>query len=340
MNIRRDIPLASYTTFHLGGPARLFCEVSTEDELVEAIKFAIHNQLTTFILGKGSNLLISDAGFPGLVIKIDIKGVEFYTDKDKTVLVKAGAGEELDHVIDDAVMRNLQGVETLSAIPGSVGAAPVQNVGAYGSEISDTLVSVRAFDTQTMQFVELDRGACGFSYRDSVFKHAKGRYVITSVTLRLRHGEAPDISYKDLTEYFMRTGNDTPSVKEVRDAVIEIRRAKLPDWTTWGTAGSFFKNPIVSSEKFDVLRRTYPGIPGFPTEDRRVKVSLGWILDNVCNVKGVCKGRVCAYEKQALVLVTQPGATAAEVVDFSRMLIDLVKEKTGIEIEGEVEWVN
>jgi UDP-N-acetylmuramate dehydrogenase len=359
MQIRPNISLAPYTTFQIGGPARLFCSVANEAELVEAVQLAKHNKMPIFVLGKGSNLLVSDAGFAGLVIKNEIKGMEFGPEENGTVVITAGAGENWDDLVDEAVTRNLHGIENLSAIPGTVGAAPVQNIGAYGSEFADSMISVRVFDTKYMKFTEITNANCRFGYRDSIFKHEKGRFVITRVTMKLAKNGATDISYKDLREYFMRVRGEglgvkgekkdtshipypiihNPSIKEVRDAVIHIRLNKLPDWTHWGTAGSFFKNPVISREQFAELSEKYPGIPGFSTGDGQIKVSLGWILENVCNVKGMCIDHVCTYEKQALVIVAHAGATAAAVVGLAQELMKRVKEKTGIEIEGEVEWV-
>ncbi len=346
MQIRNNVQLAQYTTFQIGGPASFFCSVKNNNELVEAINFAKKNNLPVFILGKGSNLLVSDSGFAGLVIKNEIMGVTFKEEKEGIFFVKAGAGETWDDLVDDCVAKNLQGIENLSAIPGTVGAAPVQNIGAYGTEFCDVLVSVDVFDTKKMEFTQLSKMECNFGYRDSIFKQQKGRYVITHVSMRLILNGKTNISYKDLKNYFSGTSsllgsvvNINPSIKQVRDAVIVIRLNKLPDWTHWGTAGSFFKNPVISQEHFEGLSKKYPGLPGFPTSDGKIKVSLGWILDNVCNVKGMCIDNVCTYEKQALVIVTHAGATASGVVNLAQELMKIVKEKTGIEIEGEVEWV-
>ncbi len=346
MTIQEQIQLAEYTTFKIGGPARFFCQVSDEDGLVEAVMFAHDKNLRVFILGGGSNILISDKGFDGLVIKMEIGGIKYEAGN---TIVSVGAGEQWDTLVEQTVERGLYGLENLSAIPGTVGAAPVQNIGAYGSEASKVITNVRAFDTKTMKFVELSNADCNFSYRDSLFKKEKGRYIITRVDFSLSKNGKVDIGYKDLADYFanlMRVGlnknkNITdPSLQEVREAVINVRWGKLPDWKLWGTAGSFFKNPVVSADKFAELKNKYPELLGFPESDGRVKVSLGWVLDNVCHVKGMQKGHVQVYEKQALVLVTKPGAMSEEVVSLAHELMDMVKEKTGIEIEGEVEWVN
>lgn len=386
MNIQEHISLAQFTTFKIGGPARFFCIVSSEDELREAVTFARDKKLRIFILGGGSNILMSDKGFDGLVIKMEIGGVRYeegearfkkydlrsrkqeagstihdsrITNKKtentqvESVIVSAGAGEQWDTLVEKTVEHGLYGLENLSAIPGTVGAAPVQNIGAYGAEVSQTIVKVRAFDTKTMKFVEFSNSDCHFSYRDSLFKKEKGRYTITRVDFGLSKNGAVNIEYKDLKDYFDNknttraynsnqplTINHSPSLAEVREAVINLRWSKLPDWKLWGTAGSFFKNPVISADRFVELKKTYPELPGFPELDGRVKISLGWVLDKICHVKGMQKGKVQVYEKQALVLVAKPGATSEEVVGLAQDLMDLVKEKTGIEVEGEVEWVN
>jgi UDP-N-acetylmuramate dehydrogenase len=335
MEIQKNIPLAQYTTFKIGGPASFFCMVTTEDELVRAVEFAKKEKHPIFILGGGSNVLINDYGFKGVVIKICFEGITYAGD-----VVTVAAGEDWDDVVEQTVSRGLYGLENLSAIPGTVGAAPVQNIGAYGAEVSNVIVSVRALDTTTKHFVELNNEQCHFNYRDSIFKHEKGRYIITQVTFKLSTTGEVNMSYREVREYITSHNIQNPTPEDIRHAVIEIRWGKLPDWKLWGTAGSFFKNPIISADQFEKLQGEYPGIPGFPEEDGRVKVSLGWILDHVCDVKGLCVGNVCTYEKQALVLVTRPGATSEEVVKLAHELMDKVKEKTGIDIEGEVEWVN
>jgi len=378
MNIQENVSIAPYTTLKIGGPARFFCSVKSEEELVEAVKFAKEKNVRIFVIGGGSNLLISDQGFNGLIIRCEIKGKEFISrplggrdssrfplagfeggsyspqkdvarhdrqaqqaganDDSNSVIVVAASGEDWESLVKEAVERGLYGFESLSAIPGTVGASPVQNIGAYGVDVSSTILAVRVLDTSDMQFKELSNADCKFGYRDSVFKHEKGRYIVTRVTYKLAKTGKPNLDYRDVREYFASRNNSDPTLKEVRDAVIEIRAKKLPDWKHWGTAGSFFKNPIISPDKFNELKKQYKDLPGYPEPDGRVKVSLGWILDKICSAKGLTVGNVGTYEKQALVLVTKPGATATEVINFSNELMRRVKEKTGIVIEGEVEW--
>ncbi|MDE2038203.1 MAG: UDP-N-acetylmuramate dehydrogenase [Patescibacteria group bacterium] len=337
MNIQENIPLAEHTTFKIGGPARLFCSVTDERELEEAAALARERGMKAFILGGGSNVLVSDEGFPGLVIKMGIMGM---TERDG--VLSAGAGELWDDAVSFAVSKGLYGIENLSAIPGTVGAAPIQNIGAYGAEAASAIRTVRAFDLKEGRFVELAGTDCRFGYRDSLFKHEKGRYAVVRVDLALKKDGMTDIGYRDLKLYFSegKGAGTEPTLAAVRDAVIDIRWHKLPDWKLWGTAGSFFKNPIVAAEAYEALKARYPGLPGFPEPDGRVKLSLAWILDKVCAVKELCVGGACVYEKQALVVVAKPGASAAEVVALAQELMKRVKDATGIGIEAEVEWVN
>lgn len=341
MNILKNIPLAPYTTFKIGGSAKYFCVIKNEGEIVEAVQFAQKEKIPYFILGGGSNLLVSDNGFNGLVLKIEIDGIEKLPNKDSDneIFIKAGAGVIWDKFVDFAVSNEFFGVENLSSIPGTVGASAVQNIGAYGSEASQAVSSVRVLDTESMEFTDLEARACLFGYRDSIFKKEKGRYVISNITFKLhRHGVLM-MDYKDVREFFDKSDIVSPTIKDLRKAIIEIRASKLPDWSKWGTAGSFFKNPVIEQKHFDTLKAKYPDLPGFPEEDGRVKVSLGWILDKICNAKGMKNGKARIYEKQALVVVAENGATAKEVVELSNKIINMVKENTGIVIEAEVEWV-
>jgi UDP-N-acetylmuramate dehydrogenase len=269
-------------------------------------------------------------GLKGLVIKMEIKGVEFSGEK---VTVKAG--ENWDEFVAQCVEKGLGGVENLSYIPGTVGAAPVQNIGAYGSEIKDTLESVRALDTVDGVFKEFSNFDCQFEYRNSLFKKGN-RYIITSATLHLKKDGSVNISYKDLKDYF---GDGKPTLSEVRDAVIKIRQRKLPNVRDVGTAGSFFKNPIIKRSIANDLKAAYPELPVYPVSDDTVKVSLGWIIDHICKFKGVGKGDVGTYRNQALVLVNNGNATSKEVKAFAHEIEKAVKEKTGIEIEPEVLFI-
>lgn len=333
MKIEKNKNLAEFTTFRIGGPAQFFCRVKSEDELAEAVAFAKTNNLPVFVLGGGSNILVSDEGIKGLVIKMEIMGVEFYGDG--RVIVKAG--ENWDEFVARCVEKELYGIENLSFIPGTCGAAPVQNIGAYGSEVKDTVDSVRVFDIAAGAFRDFMNMDCQFEYRDSLFKREQGKYIIVSTTFILKKEGKANIKYRDLAEYFKNKEN--PTLAEVRNAVIEIRKRKLPDVREVGTAGSFFKNPIIPRGVADDLQAKYPELPIYPVNEEFVKVSLGWIIDHICNFKGVAKGDVGTYKNQALVLVNNGSATAANVKDFAQEIEKIVFEKTNIKIEPEVLYV-
>jgi UDP-N-acetylmuramate dehydrogenase len=334
MEIQKNINLANYTTFKIGGDAKFFCSVKSEDELIKAVEYAQINNLKTFVLGGGSNILVSDGGFNGLVIKLDLKGIS-YSD----TYVTASAGEDWDAFVGETISRGLYGLENLSAIPGTVGAAPVQNIGAYGVEASSVISKVRALDTNNKIFVDLRNEDCGFTYRSSIFKQERGRYIIVSVDFILSKDPKVNTVYKDVQEYFNVNNISNPSPVDVRKAVIEIRRRKLPDLKLWGTAGSFFKNPIISQSEFDSLQIKYPEVVSFKESDGRIKVSLAWIIDKVCGLKDYCLGNACTYQNQALVIVTKAGGTSSDVDNLAQHIVNMVKEKTGLYIEREVESV-
>ncbi len=335
MNITRSFPLSKHTTFRTGGNAQFFAEVDSAEELSQILRLAEKQRMPHIILGEGSNVLVADVDFPGYVIRPHIMGIELEGD---TGLLIVGAGEHWDNVVAFAVSRNLAGIENLSFIPGSTGAAPVQNIGAYGTELSDVLEWVEVFDTVSDSVVRLTKSECQFAYRDSVFKKPKGKHlIILRVALRLAPGGAVDISYKDLAKYFM---DSKPTLAEVREAVIKIRTAKLPDIAKVGTAGSFFKNPIISEDLFVGLEKKFPGLPSFSEGKNHKKIPLAWILDKVCGLNGYREGNVGLFETQPLALVNFGTATANEIKNFAEKISEIVKTKTNIEIEWEVNKIN
>ena len=281
--------------------------------------------------------MINDEGYKGLVIKIDIKGVTG---------LKVGAGENWDDFVSQCVKNGLYGIENLSGIPGTVGASLVQNIGAYGVEVKDVIESVEVFDTETLTTKILSNKDCNFGYRDSIFKKPKGKkYIITYVTFKLKKEGKLNIEYKDVKNYFIEKGI-IPTLQEVRKTILEIRKGKFPDLSKYGTAGSFFKNPIIKKEQYEKLLKEYPSIPHYEIytasggiDELNMKIPLAWILDNVCNIKGIRKGNVGVYEKQPLVLVNWGGATAQEVKKYAEEITILVKQKTGIDIEPEVQYI-
>jgi UDP-N-acetylmuramate dehydrogenase len=280
--------------------------------------------------------LASDSGFPGVVIKNELKGVTFKEEMD-TVFVTAGAGEPWDAFVETVVGRGLFGLENLSGIPGTVGAAPVQNIGAYGAEAKDTIVSVEAVDMRSGKIKFFSPAECDFGYRNSFFKTPDGRnFIVSKVTFGLKKEGKVNIGYKDLKNYFSKT-TATPSLSEVRDAVLLIRKGKFPDLATTGTAGSFFKNPIVSKTKYEELKHEFPGVPGFEMADGTMKVPLAWILDNILHIKGKMDGHVGLYKAQPLVVVNDGAGTSRDVIKLVEEVAAKVKEATGIELAWEVE---
>ena len=328
MRIEENVPLAPHTTFRLGGPARHFARVKNLEELRQSLDYARDQNLATLILGGGSNLLIGDAGFDGLVIKIEIKGVE----QEGDTLI-AGAGESWDALVARAVKDGWWGLENLSGIPGTVGAAPVQNIGAYGAEVRDTLAWVEVLDRKSGEVVRLQNAACGFGYRTSIFKRLPARYVVLRAAFALTKDGTPNASYKDLAD-IARLNLD-----EIRQKVLEVRSQKFPDLSVEGTAGSFFLNPVVSGQKAAELLEKYPGLPAFAAENGQ-KVSLAWLLDNVLRVKGLSVGGARLYEKQPLVIAVSRTASASDVAGLAKKVAELVQDKLKIIIEPEVKIIN
>ncbi|MDE1875177.1 MAG: FAD-binding protein, partial [Patescibacteria group bacterium] len=262
MKVLENIPLAGLTTFRVGGSARYFSTVKSEDDIITALAFARERNAPIFILGGGSNIVVPDGGFPGLVIKMELSGMSFQDKGEGKFRAVVAAGEGWDAFVAETVRRGLWGLENLSHIPGTVGAAPVQNIGAYGVEVGGAIISVRALDRETGAAREFSNEECRFGYRDSFFKTAFGkRWIITSVTFDLNPAPQPNVSYKDLAEHF---AGRAPSQAEIRDAVIAIRKNKFPDLSETGTAGSFWKNPIIPQSRFAELSERYPGMPSFP----------------------------------------------------------------------------
>lgn len=332
--IKKDVSLAPYTTFGIGGTAEYFAVASSEEELTLLTEHAHEHDLRVSVLGGGSNLLVSDSGVKGLVIKNEIKGITHQTENEK-VLVTAGAGEEWDAFVHRTVEEGWWGIENLSVIPGTVGATPIQNVGAYGVEVGNLIEEVKVYSLREQKFIAMTKDDCRFGYRDSIFKSEAGKdLIVVSVTYSLSTTPSPQIHYKDLAEYFSNHSH-TPSQLEIRNAVVEIRSKKFPDWKKFGTAGSFFKNPVISTEHFNELAKQYEGLPGYPTGDGAVKVSLGWILDKVCELRGARAGQVGTYENQSLVLINYGGATASDISNFAETVKNKVFEKTKISIEME-----
>jgi len=335
MRILENVSLKEHTTFHIGGNADFFVRVHSVAELKEAVEYATVHKLDVTILGGGSNVLVADEGVRGLVVHITILGIEFVTLENEKVRVSVGAGVVWDELVLKTVEAGLWGIENLSAIPGSVGATPVQNVGAYGIEVASVIESVDVFDMETRTEQNMRSEDCRFGYRNSFFKEQVGKkYVITSVHFILSKSDNRKLSYRDLNEYF--NGIEAPSLAAIRDAVIAIRSKKFPDWHTVGTAGSYFKNPVIPEASYETLKQTYPELPGFPDGKGNVKIALGWILDKGLSLRGFCEGDVCTYDGQALVIVNKKNATANDVKNFAEHIRARVKKVFDVDIEWEV----
>lgn len=342
MEIQENIALAPLTTLRVGGSARYFACAGSVEDVEAAVAFAEGRDLPLFVLGGGSNVLISDSGWPGLVLQIGISGID-HTHERKTIRLIVGAGEDWDQFVTFCVTRHLAGVECLSGIPGSVGATPVQNVGAYGQEVSQTIASVLVFDLIDKQVRDMDATDCGFGYRSSLFNtRERGRYVILRVTYEVQAGGAPNLSYADLQKYFAgRT--DSPTLADVRKAVLEIRASKgmliTPGDPDSRSAGSFFKNPILTAAQFDdLLRRAQERnlqVPSYPATSQQKKISAAWLVENSGFTKGYVKGRVGISTKHALALVNRGNATAAELTTLRDEIQQRVEQQWGVKLEPE-----
>lgn len=338
MEIQHDVSLKKYTTFKTGGFARLFCVIRNKEELIDALFYVQQKNIPFYILGGGSNVLVSEKGFDGLVIHIATEGVVFTDYDTNTVLMKVAAGVMWDECVRSAVENNLYGLENLSLIPGTTGASPVQNIGAYGVEVSDTIESVEVFNIETSTFEKLLKEDCQFGYRDSIFKKEIGKkYIVVRVDFLLSKKALLKTEYKDIQEYFALKGSEI-TIESLRAAIIEIRTSKLPDLALLGTAGSFFKNPIVKKQVIETLQKEYPVIPIYEIEIQGyVKTSAAFLIDKVAGMKGLRVADVGTYENQALVLVNYGNATGEDVLAFSKNIQKAVFEKTGIQLEREVQ---
>jgi UDP-N-acetylmuramate dehydrogenase len=348
LKLAENVILAPYTTFRIGGVARYFADVRTETELREALDFASEAQIGTFVLGGGSNVLISDSGFRGLVVKMSLKGISRMDlpegGSGQAVMVTAMAGEDWDEFVGWCVERDLAGIECLSGIPGLVGGTPIQNVGAYGQEVSESIVSVRALDRISGEVRDISRDECGFGYRRSIFNTtSKDRFIVLSVTYELGKGGPPKVAYKDLQE---SVGNDA-SLKDVRAAVRRIRAAKGMLVRQGGadarSAGSFFKNPVVGADAFATIvergNALKLDVPSYPAEGGHRKIPAAWLIEQSGFLKGYVKGNAGLSTVHALALTNRGGATAVEVIALRDEISGKVRELWGVELEPEPNFI-
>jgi len=349
MLLQENVPLAPLTTFHIGGPARYFIEAANIADVQEAVLFSNKNDVPLFVLGGGSNLVVVDSGWPGLVLKIAIPGIERRprVDKQGCALFDVGAGESWDRFVLHAVTAQCAGVESLSGIPGSVGGTPVQNVGAYGQEVSETIESVQVLDLKDNQLRELCNEACGFTYRSSIFNTSeRGRFIILQVTYALRPGGEAHIEYADLKRHF--AGRESrPNLAETREAVRHIRARKgmliIPGDPDCQSAGSFFKNPVLTDEQHEDLRQRAQAkgfsLPSYPALEKSKKVSAAWLVEKSGFCRGYGFGHAGISSKHTLAIVNRGGGTAAEVLALKNQIQQRVEEIWGICLEPEPVFV-
>lgn len=345
MQVRQNVPLAPLTTLKVGGPARFFSRAESTEQAIEAIDWANAQSLPLFVLGGGSNVVIADSGWPGLVLQIAVPGIQQIDHGEKAVF-EVGAGVEWDSFVEHAVALNFGGIECMSGIPGTVGGTPIQNVGAYGQDVSQTIRQVEVLDLQSKSVRALTNEACKFSYRSSIFNHAeRGAFIVLKVSYTLEPGGPPHIEYADLKKFFQ--GNAAPSLAQTREAVRQIRRSKAmlivdgdPDARS---VGSFFKNPMVSHQQLQDISANPAAagakVPSFAGESGEIKISAAWLVEHAGFQRGYTRGRVGISSKHALAIVNRGGATAAEIFALHREIQERVGEVFGIKLAPEPVFV-
>lgn len=319
----------------LGGNARFMAEVRTPDEVATVYKNAKSQKLPIFILGGGSNVIVHDEGFSGLVVKMGIPGFDVISDDINSTVIKIGAGEVWDSVVKRVVDMGLSGIENMSFIPGTAGAAPVQNVGAYGQEIADTLQSLEAYDSHTDSFVTLDSADCGFTYRDSIFRSQEfGRYAILSITIKLSKNSPQPPFYDSLQKYLDDNNINIYTLATIRNAVIEVRKIKLPDPALLPNTGSFFKNAVVEKWQLDELQTKYPELRTFDMGNGNYKIPVGWLIEKA-GLKGSIINGMRVYDKNALVLVNESATSYDDLAMARDEIIGKVRDMFRIQIQQE-----
>ncbi len=335
--IEKDFDLRELNTFGIPARAKYYTEIHSENDLISLLNTSEFKDNPRLFLGGGSNVLFTK-DFDGLVILNKLKGIEIAREDSEYVWVRSMGGEIWQDLVLFAVRHSYWGIENLSLIPGTVGAAPMQNIGAYGVELKETLERVETYDIQTGEKKVFKGSECDFGYRDSIFKNrAKGKYFISAIVLRLSKHPNPNVSYRALAEYIKENNITKLSIENISNAVIAIRKSKLPDPKVLGNAGSFFKNIFIDEEELRELQQIYPDIPNFRDVDQ-IKIPAGWLIES-CGWKGKRVGNVGMHDKQALVLVNYGGATGEEVRDFSDTVIASVRSKFGLTLVPEVNFV-
>jgi UDP-N-acetylmuramate dehydrogenase len=334
MEISENSSLQNLHSFGCNEKANYFAKIGSVETIEKSIQWAKEKNIPYLILGAGSNILFTKT-FEGLVLKMEIMGIKKLKETPSEVILEVGAGENWHHFVSYCVQKGWGGVENLSLIPGTVGAAPIQNIGAYGVEAKDAIASVTAYDTQSAQFITLQNSDCAFAYRTSLFKKDTSRYIISSVQFVLQKQPIFRTEYGAIKEVLHQKNNKQPSVEAISSAVIQIRSEKLPDPKKLGNAGSFFKNPTITKDLFEVLVAKYPKMIAYPITDDTYKIAAGWLIE-ACGWKGIQKGSVGCYEKQSLVIVHYNNGPGMEIYNFSEEIIQSVLAKFEILLEREV----
>ena len=346
--MKTNVSLKSYNSFGFDAVARYFVEINEDSDLQALIKSGALQKRKTLILSGGNNVLFQHEVFDGLVVYINTKGVEILKEDENEFIVRAQAGEDWPEFVSFCVGKGWHGVENLAHIPGKVGAAPVQNIGAYGMELKDSFLQCEAMNLTTGETLVFPKEACCFGYRESIFKHElKGQYIITSVDFLLKKNAPLHLEYGNIKAYLEQNGIEKPTLQQLHDAICAIRNAKLPDVKQIGSAGSFFKNPVIDVEQFEALQKDYPVMPHYDEPDGKVKVPAGWLIEHsgpstgsgTASWKGWRDEHVGVYDKQALVLVHFGGGKGEDIVYLAKRIQNSVEEKFGIRISPEVNFV-
>lgn len=335
MNIIANYPLLKLNTFGVDVKAKYFVSINTVNELIELTKTKVFKELQLLILGGGSNILFTK-DFDGLVILNSIKGKEIIDQTQESIFLKIGAGENWHELVMYTVDNGWGGIENLSLIPGNTGTAPMQNIGAYGVEIKETFVELEALEISSGKIVKFNNSDCEFGYRESVFKNKmKNQYIIVNITLELKKNPVLNINYGDVKAILESQNINNPSIKQVSDAIISIRQSKLPDPKIIGNSGSFFKNPIVSLNQLELIKKKYPNVVNYKINENEFKIAAGWMIERA-GWKGKKFNNYGVHEKQALVLVNYGLANGMEIFNLSEEIILDIKDKFGIKLEREV----
>ncbi len=335
MEIAKNFSLKQFNTFAVDASAKAFVNAADEDEMFEILSAEELQSYPKFILGGGSNVLFTK-DYEGLVIRNSIPGIEIIKEDDDSAIVEAGAGVIWNDLVNYCVDRNLGGIENLALIPGTAGAAPIQNIGAYGEELSETFNSLRGFYIDTVKPAIFYKSDCNFGYRNSIFKNElKGRFVVTKIQLKLNKNPEIKTGYGNVRDELEKTGKSSFTIKDVRDAVVKIRKEKLPDPAMIGNAGSFFKNPEVRPEQYNLLKENFPDIKAYPLDNGNIKLPAAWLIDRA-GWKGFRKGNTGTHNRQALVIVNHGGASGEEILHFAKEIKRSVYEKFEVVLEEEV----